>query len=125
MLTIYARVGTSEEFCGNVVSRFHIGRDEYASIDLLLEDLSSCEREALAYIETGKRLEYDAFIRLDNDDCANPSNCRLMKSIPLPSVCLLGDQAAACLMRLITGEKVRAVTPIRVARNTGIFTTRF
>lgn len=51
-----------------MVSRFHIGRDEYASIDLLLEDLSSCEREALAYIETGKRLEHDAFIRLDNDD---------------------------------------------------------
>ena len=68
LLTIYARVGTSEEFCGNVVSRFHIGRDEYASIDLLLEDLSSCEREALAYIETGKRLEHDVFIRLDNDD---------------------------------------------------------
>lgn len=48
-----------------------------------------------------------------------------MKKHTLTIGCLLGDQAAACLMRLITGEKVRAVTPIRVARNTGIFTTRF
>ena len=54
--------------CGNIVSRFYIGRDEYPSIDLLLEDLSACEREALAYIETGKRLEHDTFIRLDESD---------------------------------------------------------
>lgn len=68
LLTIYARVETSEGFRGNVVARFHIGRDEYASIDLLLEDLSACEREALAYIEKGKRLEHDTFIRLDENE---------------------------------------------------------
>lgn len=68
LLTIYARVGFSENVAGNVVSRFYIGRDEYPSIDLLLEDLSACEREALAYIEAGKRMEHNVFIRLDDDD---------------------------------------------------------
>ena len=69
LLTIYARMENHlHELCGNIVSRFYIGRDEYPSIDLLLEDLSACEREALAYIETGKRLEHDTFIRLDESD---------------------------------------------------------
>lgn len=69
LLTIYARMENQlHNLCGNIVSRFYIGRDEYPSIDLLLEDLSACEREALAYIETGKRLDYDAFIRLDESD---------------------------------------------------------
>lgn len=68
LLTIYARLETFEGFRGNVVSRFYIGRDEYGSIDLLLEDLSRCEREALAYIEAGKRMEHDVFINLDEED---------------------------------------------------------
>lgn len=68
LLTIYARLGKQESHCGNIVTRFYIGRDEYPSIDLLLEDLSACEREALAYIEAGKRLEHDAFISLDDND---------------------------------------------------------
>lgn len=69
LLTIYARKENQlHECCGNIVSRFYIGRDEYPSIDLLLEDLSACEREALAYIENGKRLEHDTFIRLDEND---------------------------------------------------------
>lgn len=67
LLTIYARLGNQDAHCGNIITRFYIGRDEYPSIDLLLEDLSACEREALAYIETGKRMEHDAFISLDND----------------------------------------------------------
>lgn len=69
LLTIYARMENQlHNLCGNIVSRFYIGRDEYPSIDLLLEDLSACEREALAYIETGKRLDHDAFICLDDND---------------------------------------------------------
>jgi hypothetical protein len=68
LLTIYARLEKDNMTCGNVAARFYIGRDEYPSIDLLLEDLSACEREALAYIEAGKRLEHDAFISLDDDD---------------------------------------------------------
>ena len=69
LLTIYARMEDHRhDLCGNIVSRFYIGRDEYPSIDLLLEDLSACEREALAYIENGKRLEHDTFIRLDEND---------------------------------------------------------
>ena len=68
LLTIYARLEYGNATCGNVSARFYIGRDEYPSIDLLLEDLSACEREALAYIETGKRMEHDAFIRLDDND---------------------------------------------------------
>lgn len=66
LLTIYAHLDKDSARCGNLVTRFYIGRDEYASIDLLLEDLSACEREALAYIETGKRFEHDAFIVIDN-----------------------------------------------------------
>lgn len=68
LLTIYARLEKDNMTCGNVAARFYIGRDEYPSIDLLLEDLSACEREALAYIEAGKRLEHDAFISLDDND---------------------------------------------------------
>ena len=59
LLTIYARVGTSEEFCGNVVSRFHIGRDEYASIDLLLEDLKLFKD--LTSIKDGEPLKFAGF----------------------------------------------------------------
>ena len=69
LLTIYARVENYlKDLRGNVTGRMYIGRDEYASIDRLLEDLSACEREALAYIEMGKRLEHDTFIRLDEND---------------------------------------------------------
>ena len=69
LLTIYARMENQlHNLCGNIVSRFYIWLDEYPSIDLLLEDLSACEREALAYIETGKRLDHDAFICLDDND---------------------------------------------------------
>lgn len=67
LLTIYARLENCNVTCGNLVARVYLGRDEYSSIDLLLEDLSACEREAVAYIETGKRFEHDAFIVIDND----------------------------------------------------------
>lgn len=67
LLTIYARLENCNVICGNLVARVYIGRDEYSSIDLLLEDLSACEREAIAYIETGKRYEHNAFIVIDND----------------------------------------------------------
>lgn len=69
LLTIYARVENYiGDQCGNLAGRFYLGRDEYASIDLLLEDLSACEREALSYIEKGKRIEHDAFIYLDDNE---------------------------------------------------------
>lgn len=68
LLTVYARLDNHLSACNNIVARFCIGRDEYDSLDLLLEDLSACEREAMAYIETGKRFGQGAFIDIDDTD---------------------------------------------------------
>ena len=50
----------------NLAARLHLGRDEYAWIDRLLEDLSLCEREALLYITQGKRLGMERFVEIGN-----------------------------------------------------------
>ena len=47
--------------------RHRIGQVEYLWIDTLLEDLALCEREALLYIEQGKRLGIERFVMLPVD----------------------------------------------------------
>ena len=50
LLTIYAVNRADDNTCPvNLATRLHLGRDEYAWIDRLLEDLSLCEREALLH----------------------------------------------------------------------------
>ena len=71
LLTIYAALGpdaTVRTAAGNLSVRLYIGRDEYPEIDLLLEDLSRCEREANLYITKGKTFEQNAFVCMDADD---------------------------------------------------------
>ena len=44
--------------------RIQLGETEYEWIDKLLEDLSLCEREALLYIQKGKRYGVEGFVDL-------------------------------------------------------------
>ena len=65
--TIYAVNRADDNTCPvNLAARLHLGRDEYAWIDRLLEDLSLCEREALLYITQGKRLGMERFVEIGN-----------------------------------------------------------
>ena len=67
LLTIYAVNRADDNTCPvNLAARLHLGRDEYAWIDRLLEDLSLCEREALLYITQGKRLGMERFVEIGN-----------------------------------------------------------
>lgn len=67
LLTIYAASRDDERACPvNLAARLHLGKDEYAWIDRLLEDLAAAEREALKYIEEGKRMGMAAFVTLEN-----------------------------------------------------------
>ena len=56
LLTIYAHLSVNYD-----------GKDEYAWIDRLLEDLSLCEREALLYITKGKRYGLDKFLSINTN----------------------------------------------------------
>ncbi len=95
LLTIYAR-GNLRRVLWKCGVALHIGRDEYASIDLLLEDLSSCEREALAYIETGRlnMMPSSVLTTMIGKPFKLPPDEKAYPTIG----CLLGDQAAACLI---------------------------
>ena len=66
LLTIYAHLSVNYESSTNMAVRLHLGKDEYAWIDRLLEDLSLCEREALLYITKGKRYGLDKFLTIEN-----------------------------------------------------------
>ena len=67
LLTIYAVNRADDNTCPvNLAARLHLGPDEYAWIDRLLEDLSLCEREALLYITQGKRLGMERFVEIGN-----------------------------------------------------------
>ncbi|RHJ81890.1 hypothetical protein [Parabacteroides sp. AM08-6] len=79
LVTIYAYIilsaanrkkaeDTEPKTTGNMAVRLYIGRDEYPDIDLLLEDLSQCEREANLYISQGKSFAQEKSIKLDNED---------------------------------------------------------
>ena len=66
LLTIYAHLSVNYESSTNMAVRLHLGKDEYAWIDRLLEDMSLCEREALLYITKGKRYGLDKFLTIEN-----------------------------------------------------------
>ena len=66
LLTIYAHLSVNYESTSNISVRLHLGKDEYAWIDRLLEDMSLCEREALLYITKGKRYGLDKFLTIEN-----------------------------------------------------------
>ena len=66
LLTIYAHLSVNYESTSNIAVRLHLGKDEYAWIDRLLEDMSLCEREALLYITKGKRYGLDKFLTIEN-----------------------------------------------------------
>ena len=66
LLTIYAHLSVNYESTSNIAVRLHLGKDEYAWIDHLLEDMSLCEREALLYITKGKRYGLDKFLTIEN-----------------------------------------------------------
>ena len=66
LLTIYAHLSVNYESTSNISGRLHLGKDEYAWIDRLLEDMSLCEREALLYITKGKRYGLDKFLTIEN-----------------------------------------------------------
>ena len=66
LLTIYAHLTVDYESTTNMAVRLHLGKDEYAWIDRLLEDMSLCEREALLYITKGKRYGLDKFLTIEN-----------------------------------------------------------
>ena len=66
LLTIYAHLSVNYEASTNMAVRLHLGKDEYAWIDRLLEDMSLCEREALLYITKGKRYGLDKFLTIEN-----------------------------------------------------------
>lgn len=66
LLTIYARFEASGS--ANVAVRIYLGRDDYGYVDMLLEDLSRCEREATLYIEKGKTFEGDTPVTIDEAD---------------------------------------------------------
>ena len=66
LLTIYAHLSVNYESSTNMAVRLHLGKDEYAWIDSLLEDMSLCEREALLYITKGKRYGLDKFLTIEN-----------------------------------------------------------
>ena len=67
LLTIYAHLTVDYESTTNMAVRLHLGKDEYAWIDRLLEDLSLCEREALLYITKGKRYGLDKFLSINTN----------------------------------------------------------
>ena len=67
LLTIYAHLSVNYESSTNMAVRLHLGKDEYAWIDRLLEDLSLCEREALLYITKGKRYGLDKFLSINTN----------------------------------------------------------
>ena len=48
----------------SIAVRILLGETEYEWIDQLLEDLSLCEREALLYIQKGKRYGVEGFVDL-------------------------------------------------------------
>ena len=73
LLTIYAHLSVDYESTSNMAVRLHLGKDEYAWIDRLLEDMSLCEREALLYITKGKRYGLDKFLTIENTN-VNPKN---------------------------------------------------
>ena len=62
----YSQPSGDSELLTIYAVRLHLGRDEYAWIDRLLEDLSLCEREALLYITQGKRLGMERFVEIGN-----------------------------------------------------------
>ena len=66
LLTIYAHLSVNYESSTNMAVRLHLGKDEYAWIDRLLEDRSLCAREALLYITKGKRYGLDKFLTIEN-----------------------------------------------------------
>lgn len=66
LLTIYAHLSVNYESSTNMAVRLHLGKDEYAWIDRLLEDMSLCERETLLYITKGKRYGLDKFLTIEN-----------------------------------------------------------
>ena len=66
LLTIYAHLSVNYESSTNMAVRLHLGKDEYARSDRLLEDMSLCEREALLYITKGKRYGLDKFLTIEN-----------------------------------------------------------
>lgn len=68
LLTIYAHLATASASTTNLAVRLHLGKDEYAWIDRLLEDLSLCEREALLYISKGKRYGIDQFLTFEDEE---------------------------------------------------------
>lgn len=73
LLTIYTEnlpVQHGRRPVANSAVRLYIGRDEYDAIDLLLEDLACCEREALQYIDNGKTYEYEQALHFTDDDLA-------------------------------------------------------
>lgn len=64
LLTIYAAIRTENSCPMSLSARLKIGEDTYAWIDQLLEDLSLCEREALLYIQQGKRFGLESFVQM-------------------------------------------------------------
>jgi len=71
LLTIYTESLSTQPGrrpVGNSAVRLYIGRDEYDEIDLLLEDLAGCEREALLYIDNGKTYEYEQALHFSDED---------------------------------------------------------
>lgn len=67
LLTIYAALRDQNGCLMSLSVRHRIGQVEYLWIDTLLEDLALCEREALLYIEQGKRLGIERFVMLPVD----------------------------------------------------------
>ena len=67
LLTIYAALRDQNGCLMSLSVRHRVGQAEYLWIDTLLEDLAQCEREALLYIEQGKRLGIERFVMLPVD----------------------------------------------------------
>lgn len=66
LLTIYAHL--EADGTASLAARLYLGRDEYDDIDLLLEALSCCEREAFLYVEKGKTFNGEKRLTLDDED---------------------------------------------------------